>query len=353
MVLTHMENPLQYGVVITDDNGRITRFLEKPTWGEVFSDKVNTGIYVLEPEVVNMIPYQKFYDFSKDLFPRLLKDDAPMYGYTADGYWRDVGNIREYMQAHRDLLAGKVKIDLSSNELLHQDATLWIGKNQDVDDRARFEGVVILGDDVSIGPDATLSNCVIGDDTRIGSGAVVSDSVVWDGVDIGSGTRLLDAMLLSNATIGDGAVLEENSIISDNSRVGKDALVKAGCKVWPGKEVEDGATLSTSLIWGEKWNRELFTDAKVSGLVNVEITPEFATKARCCMRIDVPEWTERCHIPRCGQRQQNDCTLHHGRSCVCRCERGGHTNAADSACKIRSEDRSTCRWNACAPFPVE
>ncbi len=278
MVLTHMENPLQYGVVITDDNGRITRFLEKPTWGEVFSDKVNTGIYVLEPEVVNMIPYRKFYDFSKDLYPRLLKDDAPMYGYTADGYWRDVGNIHEYMQAHRDLLAGNVEIELSKNELQHQGATLWIGKNQDVDDRAKFEGVVILGDDVSIESNATLSNCTIGDNTRIGSDAVVKDSVVWDGVDVGPGTRLTDAMVLSNATIGGGTVLEKNAIISENSRVGKDALVKAGCKVWPGKEVEDGATLSTSLIWGEKWNRELFTDAKVSGLVNVEITPEFATK---------------------------------------------------------------------------
>jgi mannose-1-phosphate guanylyltransferase/phosphomannomutase len=107
---------------------------------------------------------------------------------------------------------------------------------------------------------------------------VIQDSVIWDGVKLGSGVRLTGAIVLSNATIGREAILEANTIISENSRVGEGAIVRAGCKVWPGKEVEDGATLSTSLIWGEKWNRELFTDAKVSGLVNVEITPEFATK---------------------------------------------------------------------------
>jgi mannose-1-phosphate guanylyltransferase/phosphomannomutase len=278
MILTHMENPLQYGVVITDESGKITRFLEKPTWGEVFSDRINTGIYILEPEVVNMIPYQKFYDFSKDLYPRLLKDGAPMYGYTATGYWRDVGNIHEYMQAHRDILGGAVQVDLAPNKLERQGATLWIGKNQEVDDSAGFERVVVLGDDISIGSDALVSNCVIGNGARIGSKVSIRDSIIWDSAEIGDEAQLTSAIVLSNATIGSKAVLEENSIISENSRVGKDARVKAGCKVWPGKEVEDGATLSTSLIWGEKWSRELFTDAKVSGLVNVEITPEFAAK---------------------------------------------------------------------------
>ncbi|MBU1319802.1 MAG: NTP transferase domain-containing protein [candidate division Zixibacteria bacterium] len=288
MVLTHMENPLQYGVVITDDDGKITRFLEKPTWGEVFSDKVNTGIYILEPEVVNMIPQQKFYDFSKDLFPRVLSEKMPMYGYTADGYWRDVGNLTEYMQAHKDILAGVVKVDLPLNELKYKDATLWIGKNEDVDSTVSFDDVVILGDDVSVGAGASIRNCVIGDRTVIGEDAEIDNSIIWDGVTIGDGAKLKQAMVLSNATIMSGAVLEENSIISENSRIGRGALVKAGCKVWPGKEVEDEATLATSLIWGEKWNRELFTDAKVSGLANVEITPEFAAKLGATLGSTLP-----------------------------------------------------------------
>jgi len=278
MILTHIENPLQYGVVITDEDGRITRFLEKPTWGEVFSDRVNTGIYILEPEVVKMIPYQKFYDFSKDLYPRLLKDGAPLYGYTADGYWRDVGNIREYMQAHSDILSGTVKVDLPVNKLNYKGAEIWMGKNESVDDSVEFEGVVILGDDVRIGLGARIKNCVIGDFSRIDDGTVLQNSIIWDGVKIGADAHIDKSMILSNATVRSKAVLEENAIISENARIGRSARVKAGCKVWPGKEVEDEATLATSLIWGEKWNRELFIDAKVSGLANVEITPEFAAK---------------------------------------------------------------------------
>jgi len=289
MILTHMENPRQYGVVITEEDGRITRFLEKPTWGEVFSDRINTGIYILEPDVVKMIPHQKFYDFGKDLFPRLLKEGAPLYGFTADGYWRDVGNINEYQRAHRDILNGTVHVDLGLNKLSHGDATIWIGKNEHVDESVSFEGIVILGNDVSIGPDAKISNTVIGNGTSIGAHTEISNSILWDCVSIGDSCKLDISMILSNGFVGDHANLEENTIVSENARIGQNARVKAGCKVWPGKEVDDGATLADSLIWGEKWSRELFTDAKVSGLVNVEITPEFGSKLGAAFGSSLPK----------------------------------------------------------------
>ena len=106
--------PLQYGIVITDDNKRITRFLEKPSWGQVFSDTINTGIYILEPEVLDLIPYQEEFDFGKDLFPLMLEKKMPLYGYVADGYWKDIGNLEEYLMGQKDALAGKVKLDISS-----------------------------------------------------------------------------------------------------------------------------------------------------------------------------------------------------------------------------------------------
>src|ERR1043165_1697341 len=99
IVLTRVKNPLQYGVVITGDDGRIERFLEKPSWGEVFSDTINTGIYILEPEAFKRIPYKREFDFSKDLFPELLEERAGLYGYIAQGYWRDIGNLGEYHEA--------------------------------------------------------------------------------------------------------------------------------------------------------------------------------------------------------------------------------------------------------------
>ncbi len=116
IVLTHAKNPLQFGVVITAADGKITRFLEKPSWGEVFSDTINTGIYILEPEVLEMIPYREDYDFSKDLFPLLLRQDAGLYGCVADGYWRDIGNLNEYQDAHIDILNGVVKVETPGTE---------------------------------------------------------------------------------------------------------------------------------------------------------------------------------------------------------------------------------------------
>ncbi len=108
LVLTRVKNPLQYGVVITNKQGKITRFLEKPSWGEVFSDTVNTGIYILEPSVMELIPTKEEFDFSKDLFPFMMEQDLGLYGYISDRYWRDIGTLNEYQDAHLDYLHGKV-----------------------------------------------------------------------------------------------------------------------------------------------------------------------------------------------------------------------------------------------------
>ncbi|TLM99385.1 nucleotidyltransferase family protein, partial [bacterium] len=115
LVLKPVNIPLEYGVVITGEGGEIRRFLEKPGWGEVFSDTVNTGIYILEPEVLDYIPAGQKFDFSKDLFPRLLADGKPMFGYAAGGYWCDIGNHRQYQEAQYDLLGNRVR--LSGNDL--------------------------------------------------------------------------------------------------------------------------------------------------------------------------------------------------------------------------------------------
>ena len=142
IVLTHAKNPLQFGVVITDQTTRITRFLEKPSWGEVFSDTINTGIYILEPEVLEMIPYREDYDFSKDLFPLLLRQDLDLYGYVADGYWRDIGNLNEYQEAHIDVLNGLVKVELEGTE----EGGVRVGANTSVDrSKVHCSGNVVIG----------------------------------------------------------------------------------------------------------------------------------------------------------------------------------------------------------------
>src|SRR5687767_2106614 len=110
--LKSMENPLEFGIVITDESGRIERFLEKPTWGQVFSDTINTGIYVLEPEIFESIPEGVAVDFSGEVFPQLLEAGEPLYGYVAEGYWEDVGTLEAYVRAHQDVVDRKVEVDV-------------------------------------------------------------------------------------------------------------------------------------------------------------------------------------------------------------------------------------------------
>ncbi len=278
LVLTRVTNPLQYGVVITDANQRITRFLEKPTWGEVFSDTINTGIYVLEPAALAKIPEGREFDFSRNLFPLLMEQDMPILGCIASGYWRDIGSLAEYRQAQVDILRGEVDVEIHGQKSGRIGKDVWVGEGTKVDGSAKLRGAVVLGARVRVGAGAQVSNTIIGDDTVIEDGAVVADSVLWDHVVIGAEAELKEDVVASHCTIGRKAFLAEGVVVSDHCQLGAGTTVKADVKLWPYKTVEEGATLSSSLVWGEKWSRSLFGVYGVTGLTNVEITPEFAAK---------------------------------------------------------------------------
>ncbi len=278
IVLTRVENPLDYGIVITGKSGKITRFLEKPGWGQVFSDTVNTGIYILEPEIFKLIPPETEFDFSRNLFPQMLEKKMKLYGYIAPGYWRDIGNIEEYFTAHQDIFEGKVNVQIAGRKEKDGGAELLVGDGAMISHGSSFSGTVIIGDGARIGPRAEIFNSVIGGGSIIGRDARINRVVAWDKVSIGPRAQISEAIICNNGFVGEAATVEEECIISDNARVGEGAWVKRRVKIWPNKEVESGATLTSSLIWGERWSRELFSDAKVSGIGNAEITPEFAAK---------------------------------------------------------------------------
>jgi mannose-1-phosphate guanylyltransferase/phosphomannomutase len=274
IVLTRVTEPLQYGIVMTDAEGRITRFLEKPSWGEVFSDTINTGIYILEPEVLDLIPAKSEFDFSKDLYPLMLQKGMPLYGYIADGYWKDIGNLHEYQLAHDDVLSGAVQVELSGDRC----DSCVCGENLTLAPTAALEGLVVLGNNVTIGEHARLRNCVIGDGCVIGHGAVLSDSVLWNNVQIGDYAEVNHAVLCNNVTVGSMAVIGENSIIAEDCVIGDHARLFANVKLWPRKVVESHAIVTRSIVQEERWSRELFTDARISGIANIEVNPEFAAK---------------------------------------------------------------------------
>lgn len=276
LVLTHAKNPLQFGVVITQEDGKITRFLEKPSWGEVFSDTINTGIYIIEPEAIDLVPVREEFDFSKDLFPILLRQDLGLYGYTASGYWRDIGNLHEYQEAHIDALGGGVDVEIAGQR---HGTSLYVGEGTKLPaDGPQVSGTVVIGRQCTIGEGVTLANTVIGDNCVIGPGVVISNSVLWSDVVVGHSAELSSDVVGSKCSIGEKAIIAENVFISDACWIGRNARLTSNIKLWPEKVVEEGATLTRSLVWEDKWLRELFTDSRVSGMSNVEMTPEFGAK---------------------------------------------------------------------------
>ena len=278
IVLTRVDSPLAYGIVITDESGRIVRFLEKPSWGEVFSDTINTGIYILEPSVLGAVPAGRPYDFGRELFPALLAAGRPLYGHIAEGYWRDVGDLTEYRTAHLDLLQGRVDVEIPGIRAHGPDHNVWVGEGARVDFLAKLSGSVIIGARAQVAPGVRLSNCVVGPDTVIAAGADIEGSVLWDHAEVGPGARVKEAIVGTRAQIRANAFIAEGVVIGDYARIGESATVKANAKVWPYKEVEDGATLAMSLVWAERWSRSIFGRYGVSGLANIEISPEFAAK---------------------------------------------------------------------------
>ncbi len=274
IVLTHAVNPLQFGIVITGDDGRIIRFLEKPSWGEVFSDTINTGIYIIEPEILDMMPPKEERDWSNDIFPQLLREKKALFGYIANGYWRDIGNLNEYQEAHLDALRGDVKVPY-----LKEPGGLVKGSNTSIQtDEKNLHGSVILGDNVQIHKNAKLSNVVIGNNCVIEEGAVITNSVLWDDALIESNAQISSSVIGAKTSVGEAAVIDDNVFISDNCTIGKRARLFSNIKLWPNKEVEDGASLSRSLVQEDKWLRELFADARITGISNVEMNPEFGAK---------------------------------------------------------------------------
>jgi len=276
LTLTRVDNPLEYGVVITEENGAIRRFLEKPSWGEVFSDTINTGIYVLEPEVLKMMVRNKNYDWSKDIFPRILEEEKPIYGCITTGYWCDIGNLQQYRNAQSDIMQGKVEVKIPGEKIARN---VWLGEGSEINPSANIAGPAIVGRNCRIKANAHVDEyTIIGDNCIVEEGAVVHMSTLWNNVYLGKNSRMSGGIVCRQSTIKNNVVVNEGVVLGDKVFVGSGAVVQPQVKVWPNKNIEAGATVNMSLIWGGRWPGSLFSVDGISGLANIEITPEFAMK---------------------------------------------------------------------------
>ena len=276
VALTRVPNPLEFGIIIADEDGRIQRFLEKPTWGQVFSDTVNTGIYVMEPEVLAQVPAREQVDWSGDVFPSLLAAGAPLYGWVADGYWEDVGTHESYLKAQADVLSGRVNIDMDGFEV---SPGVWVDEGVEVDPEALLSGPLCIGQYTKIEAGAQLREfTVIGNNVVVKEGAFLHRAVVHNNVFIGPGTTLRGCVIGKNTDVMASARIEEGAIVGDECLIEPEAYLSAGVKVYPFKTIEAGAVVNTSVIWESRGQRTLFGPRGVSGLVNVEITPELCVR---------------------------------------------------------------------------
>jgi mannose-1-phosphate guanylyltransferase / phosphomannomutase len=274
--LTRVPDPLEFGIVIADEDGRIQRFLEKPTWGQVFSDTVNTGVYVMEPEVLAEVSAKESVDWSHDVFPKLLARGAPIFGYISDKYWEDVGTLESYLKAQADVLNRKVEVDIAGFEV---SPGVWIAEGADVDPDAVLKGPLVVGDYAKIEAGATVREySVIGANVVVKEGAFIHRAVVHNNVFVGQGTTLRGCVVGKNTDVMRLARIEETAVIGDECVVEPEAYISAGVKVYPFKTIEAGAVVNTSVVWESRGQRTLFGQRGVSGLINVEVTPELCVR---------------------------------------------------------------------------
>jgi mannose-1-phosphate guanylyltransferase / phosphomannomutase len=276
IALVRVPNPLEFGVVITEDDGRISRFLEKPSWGEVFSDTINTGIYVLRPSVLDRMERGGVYDFSRDIFPPMLHDGQRIGSFVLDSYWTDVGNLQQYQQANYDIIADRAP---SLHSGIQIDPGIWTGERCRIHPSAELIGPLVLGDDVQIGEGVTIEGpAAIGERTVVGDRAKLVRAVVWEDAYVGSDSSLTDCTVADRVILKDHVTVGEGTVIGSRCTVGSSARIRPLLKIWPDKTISSGSIVSMSLVYGAKWPGSLFGGVGVSGLANREITPEYAAK---------------------------------------------------------------------------
>ena len=274
--LTRVPDPLEFGITIIDDEHRVQRFLEKPTWGQVFSDTVNTGIYVMEPEVFDYVKADEPVDWSGDVFPRLVEDGKPIYGYIAEGYWEDVGTHESYVRAQADVLSGRVDVELDAFEV---SAGVWVAEGADVHPDAVLKGPLYIGDYAKVEAGAELREfTVLGSNVVVKGGAFLHRAVVHDNVFIGPQTNLRACVIGKNTDVMRAARIDEGAVVGDECVIEEEAIVSSGIRIYPFKTVEAGAVVSSDVIFESRGQRSLFGPRGVSGIVNVEITPELAVR---------------------------------------------------------------------------
>ncbi len=232
IALTPVDDPTSYGLIETNAQGRVTRFLEKPKWSQVTTNMINAGTYVLEPDVLTRIPPQTKVSIERETFPLLLNEGEPVYAYPSSAYWIDIGTPEKYLQLHRDLLGGK-----SSQYTLDPGKEVVIGEQSYIHPTAQIKGAVVIGGNCAIGRNVKLIGpVVIGAGCQILSEAVIEESIIWRNTQVGQHVNLKNSIVADNCCLNTDSIIED-SILGDNVTVASGCKVEPGSRIWPGTTI--------------------------------------------------------------------------------------------------------------------
>jgi len=203
IALAPVDDPTRFGVVETDSTQRVTRFVEKPKPEQITSNMINAGVYIIERDILNRVPQGKRCMFERDVFPTLLSEGKPVFGYATDAYWIDTGTPEQYLQLNRDLMFGKsVQVDFRPDEIR-------INEGASVNPQAKLTGPILVDGACSVGEDAQIKGPVtIGTGCTIKDGAIIENSILWQNVTIGERATLKDCIVASNSYIDNNACVE-------------------------------------------------------------------------------------------------------------------------------------------------
>jgi mannose-1-phosphate guanylyltransferase len=228
---TRVEDPTAYGLVPLDRTGRIREFLEKPSWDQVVTDLINAGTYVLEPELLERVPEGEPYSFERQLFPQLLEDDVPMFGFPNEAYWMDIGTPAKYLQAHYDILGRKLPFEFSGKQIK---PLVWVEGEVDISAEASVFGPTVIGAGCHIAPHVTVSsNCVLGPGCKLDEGVHLEGAVLHEGCRVGAESVLRRCVLAGGVRVGERVNVSDHAVLGGGVVVGDENDLKCGIKVWP------------------------------------------------------------------------------------------------------------------------
>ena len=278
VITKQVNDPREYGLVISEsESKRITGFSEKPSYLNCVSDYANTGIYILKPSMLELIPNGKMWDFARDVFPKMLKENRPLLSFAESGYWCDIGDLETYASCQRDILNKKVDCEINAEKISE-----GVYSNSPVPESVGIIAPCYIGKNVKLGENSVIEGTVLGDNVTLGANCRVTDSVILDGVITANGVTSESAIVCDNVKIKTGVTLCGESVIGENTIIGENSRVENGVRIWQNKTIPANSAISADFKLGGKIKIEI-SERGITGDTNIEITPEFAAKAGCAL----------------------------------------------------------------------